>query len=75
MNYLEPLISSENVDAVFINDKYQDETKPLRLDKNEIDSFQSIIFLHTSNNVKIEIRFHSVKDLMDFVKAYELKWE
>ena len=41
--------------------------------KKQRDSFQTSISLHTSNNVKIEIRFHSVKDLMDFVKAYELK--
>ena len=37
---LKPLISSESVDAVFINDRYQDEHKPLVLSNSDVQCHQ-----------------------------------
>ncbi len=73
---LKPLVSSINVDAVYINGKYQDETKQLILNEDDISTYQCSIQLHTKDNREINVCFHSSKDLCDFIKAYELeKWD
>ena len=42
-----PLISSINVDAIFIDGKYQDETMPLNLDEEDIHHHQCMIKITT----------------------------
>lgn len=70
---LKPIISSQNVDAVFINGKYQDESKSLTLNKEDIKYYHCSVTIITSANENIEISFHSVEELIEFAKAYELK--
>ena len=69
---LKKLISSENVDAVFINNKYQDESRPLNLEKSKIKCYQCSIKISSTDGENIEICFHSANDIVDFIKAYEL---
>ncbi|MEG9430209.1 MAG: hypothetical protein VZQ61_04720 [Christensenellaceae bacterium] len=73
MDKLKPLISGDNLDAIFINGKYQDETKLLELNSTDIKYYQFKISIITNDNIHIELHFHNFKDLCDFVKAYELK--
>ena len=68
-----PLISGVNVDAVYINDKYQDETQPLSLDPKDIQFHQFSAEIITTDNRKIKLHFNSLQDLLTFSKAYELK--
>ena len=67
------LISGINVDAVYINDKYQDETQPLSLDTKDIQFHQFSAEVITTDNRKIKLHFNSLQDLLNFSKAYELK--
>lgn len=70
---LKPLISSENVDAIFINDKYQDETKPLILKETDIQYYQYSIEISTNSNEKIKICFHNLDELIQFSKTFNTK--
>lgn len=70
---LKQLISSENVDAIFINDKYQDRTKPLMLRETDIQYYQYVIEISTDSNDKIKICFHNLDELILFSKAYNTK--
>ena len=56
---LKPLVTSNNVDAIFINEKYQDETKQLDLSENDIKYYRCQIELITKNNDRVKILFHS----------------
>ena len=67
------LISGENVDAIYINGKYQDETQPLNLDPQDIQYHQFWVEVSTTDNQNIKLHFNSLRDLLDFSKAYELK--
>lgn len=67
-----PLISSKNVDAIYINDEYQDESKQLDLSENGIIDYRCSIRIKYDNRV-IKIIFHSAEDLQNFVKAYHLE--
>ena len=67
------LVTSNNVDAIFINEKYQDETKQLELSENDIKYYQCQIELTTKNNDRIKILFHSFEELSEFAKAYDIK--
>lgn len=70
---LKPLVTSKNVEAIYINEKYQDETKPLTLMESDIEFFQYNIEITTNSNVHIKICFHSLEDLIEFSKAYNTK--
>ena len=70
---LKPLISSENVDSIFINNKYQDEAKPLTLNDTDIKFHQYNIEIVCYSNDKIKICFHSLDELIEFSKAYNIK--
>lgn len=70
---LKPLITSVNVDAIFINDKYQDESQPLSISENDIKSHQVMIEILTKDDKKIELYFQSLTDLNDFCKAYGIE--
>lgn len=72
MNH-KPLKTGENVDAIYLNGEYQDETKSLVLNESDIEAHQYSIELHTGNNDKIIILFHSIEELEEFSKAYNLK--
>ena len=67
------LVSSKNVDAVYINGKYQDETMSLNLNEKDIRHHQCMIKITTPDNKTIELSFFSINDLCDFAKAYGLK--
>lgn len=70
---LKPLISSESVDAVFFNDRYQDEHKPLVLSNSDVQCHQYNIEILTNSNDKIKICFHNLEELIEFSKAYNMK--
>ncbi len=67
------LISGENIDAVYKNGKYQDETQSLNLDPKDIQYHQFSVEIATTDNQNIKLHFNSLQDLLDFSKAYELK--
>ena len=73
MSNFKPLISGENVDAVYVNSKYQGETQPLNLNPKDIQYHQFVVELNTKDNQDIKLCFHSLQDLFDFGKTYELK--
>ena len=66
-------ISGENVDAVYINDNYQDALQPLNLNPEKIQSFQFVVDIVTTEKQEIKIAFYSLQDMIDFSKAYKLK--
>lgn len=70
---LKDLVSSKNVDAIFIDGKYQDSTNSLSLNKNDIKYYQYSIKISTDDIKNIEIYFHSFDELCKFIKAYELE--
>ena len=70
---LKPLISSQNVDAIFINNKYQDETKPLILSDKDTKVYQFSIEFYTNSGDRIKICFHNLDELIEFSKAYNVK--
>lgn len=70
---LKDLVGSVNVDAIFINGKYQDETNSLNLDKSNIKQYQYLIKISTNDSKNIEIFFHTFDELCEFIKAYELE--
>lgn len=70
---LKDLVSSENVDAIFIDGKYQDSTNSLSLNKNDIRYYQYSIKISTDDIKNIEIFFHSFDELREFIKVYELE--
>lgn len=72
MKELKDLISGENVDAIFINNEYQDQNKPLKLKKSKIKYYQCSVKISTTDGDNIEIHFQSANDLVNFIKAYEL---
>lgn len=72
MTKLKELISGNNVDAIFIDNTYQDGSKSLKLEKNRIKNYQCSIKISTTNGENIEICFHSANDIISFIKAYEL---
>lgn len=70
---LKPLTTSKNVDAIFVNGKYQDETEPYELDRDGIECYQCQIELVTQEGDKVRILFHSFEELSEFANAYGLK--
>lgn len=72
MDKLKQLISGENVDAVYINNKYQGESKSLRLEESKIEDYQCSIKIFTIDGENIEICFHSANDIVCFIEAYGL---
>ena len=68
-----PLISGVNVDSIYVNDNYQDETQPLNLESKDIQFHQFSAEVITTDNQKIKLHFNSLQDLLTFSKAYELK--
>lgn len=69
---LKSLITSANVDAIYINGVYQDETKQLELGEGDINYFQFQVELVTKSGDKINISFHSFDELSQFAKAHNL---
>jgi len=67
------LVTSENVDAIYINDVYQDEGKPLSLSDDDIKSYQFNVEFFTKDGRKIKLFFHSAEEAMQFARAYSLK--
>ena len=72
MTNYNPIISGINVDAVYINNKYQDETKQLNLKCEDIQYHQFMVDISTIDGVEIQIGFHSLQDLLKFSEAYKL---
>ena len=68
-----PLISGVNVDSIYVNDNYQDETQPLNLESKDIQYYQFAVDIVTTDGQNIKISFNSLQDLLNFSKAYELK--
>lgn len=70
---LRKLRSGENVDAIFVDGKYLDETKEISLHPSDIKYHQCSIKICTNDEKNIKIDFHSFEELADFIKAYEIK--
>ena len=68
-----PLISGVNVDSVYVNNNYQDETQPLNLEAKDIQYYKVAVDIVTTDRQNIKISFNSLQDLLSFTKAYELK--
>lgn len=68
-----PLRTSENVDAIYVDGEYQDETKLLDLKPSDIQQHQFMVSLSTIENKRIEVFFNSFDQLAEFVKAYDIE--
>ena len=73
MTNYRPFISSTNVDAVYINGKYQDETQRLNLKLEDIQDHQFAVDIATVDGTNIRIEFHNRQELLDFSNAYNLE--